>query len=90
MLFYYIVVRMPLAYLLSRLGFGLNGIWVAILVSHVVASVAAGVSGPGRSKKDEFSSKQRCLFDQLQPQSRHSRRLRANPQMIAAVPKVGQ
>ena len=26
MLFYYIVVRMPLAYLLSRLGFGLNGI----------------------------------------------------------------
>lgn len=26
MLFYYIIVRMPLAYLLSRLGFGLNGI----------------------------------------------------------------
>ena len=26
MRFYYIVVRMPLAYLLSRLGFGLNGI----------------------------------------------------------------
>ena len=26
MLFYYIVVRMPLAYLLSRLGFGVNGI----------------------------------------------------------------
>lgn len=51
MLFYYIVVRMPLVYLLSRLGFGVNGIWVAILVSHVVASVAAGVSGPCRSKK---------------------------------------
>lgn len=34
MIFYYIVVRMPLAYLLSYLGFGLNGIWVAVLVSH--------------------------------------------------------
>ena len=45
MIFYYIVVRMPLAYLLSYLGFGLNGIWVAVLVSHVVASVAAGISG---------------------------------------------
>ena len=41
MIFYYIVVRMPLAYLLSYLGFGLNGIWVAVLVSHVVASVTA-------------------------------------------------
>ena len=41
MIFYYIVVRMPLAYLLSYLGFGLNGIWFAVLVSHVVASVAA-------------------------------------------------
>ena len=45
MIFYYIVVRMPLAYLLSYLGFGLNGIWIAVLVSHVVASVAAGISG---------------------------------------------
>lgn len=90
MRFYYIVVRMPLAYLLSRLGFGLNGIWIAVLVSHVVASVAAGVSGPCRSKKDEFSSKQRCLFDQLQPQSRHSRRLRTNPKVIATVPKGGE
>ena len=45
MRFYYIVVRMPLAYLFSHLSFGLNGIWVAVLVSHVVASVAAAVSG---------------------------------------------
>ena len=45
MIFYYIVVRMPLAYLLSHLGFGLNGIWAAVLVSHVVASVAAAVTG---------------------------------------------
>ena len=45
MIFYYIVVRMPLAYLLSYLGFGLNGIWVAVLVSHVVASLAATMTG---------------------------------------------
>ena len=51
MIFYYIVVRMPLAYLLSYLGFGLNGIWVAVLVSHVVASVAAGISATITFKK---------------------------------------
>ena len=41
MIFYYIVVRMPLAYLLSFLGFGLNGIWVAVLVSHICAALAS-------------------------------------------------
>ena len=41
MIFYYIIIRMPLAYLLSHLNLGLNGIWVAVLVSHVVASIAA-------------------------------------------------
>ena len=45
MIFYYIVVRIPLAYLLSYLGFGLNGIWVAVLVSHIVASFAAAITG---------------------------------------------
>ena len=45
MIFYYIVVRMPLAYLLSRLSLGLNGIWVAVLISHVVASVASAATG---------------------------------------------
>ena len=45
MIFYYIVVRKPLAYLLSDLGFGLNGIWVAVLVSHIVASLAATMTG---------------------------------------------
>ena len=45
MLFYYIVVRMPLAYLLSYLGFGLNGIWLAVLASHIVASIAATITG---------------------------------------------
>ncbi len=52
MIFYYIVVRMPLAYLLSHLGFGLNGIWAAVLVSHVVASAAAAVTGTALTKKE--------------------------------------
>ncbi|SJT59335.1 MATE efflux family protein [Clostridioides difficile] len=43
MIFYYIIVRMPLAYLLSYFNFGLAGIWVAILISHIVASVAAAI-----------------------------------------------
>ena len=45
MIFYYIAIRMPLAYLLSYLGFGLNGIWAAVLVSHAAASIAAAVTG---------------------------------------------
>lgn len=44
MIFYYIIVRMPLAYLLSYLGFGLNGIWLAVLVSHGAASAAAALA----------------------------------------------
>ena len=41
MIFYYIVVRMPLAYFLSSFGFGLNGIWAAVLVSHICAAAAS-------------------------------------------------
>ncbi len=41
MIFYYIIVRIPLACLLSYLRFGLSGIWLAVLISHVVASAAA-------------------------------------------------
>lgn len=51
MVFYYIVVRMPLAYLLSCLGFGLNGIWAAVLVSHVVACMTASATGTIMVKK---------------------------------------
>jgi len=43
MIFYYIVVRMPLAYLLSLLGFGLNGIWIAVLISHICAAAASTI-----------------------------------------------
>ena len=53
MIFYYIIVRMPLAYLLSRLGFGLNGIWAAVLVSHVVADITAAALGTVLGKRGE-------------------------------------
>lgn len=41
MVLYYLVVRMPLAWLLSHLGFGLEGIWTAVLISHVIAAAAS-------------------------------------------------
>lgn len=44
MVFYYMIVRMPLAYILSKLGFGLTGIWLGILVSHTLASLMVLVS----------------------------------------------
>ena len=57
MIFYYIVVRMPLAYLLSYLGFGLNGIWLAVLISHAVASIAAYATGMFILKKEKTETK---------------------------------
>ena len=51
MIFYYILVRMPLAFILSGMGFGLNGIWYAVLTSHIVASLAAGIAGTVQRKK---------------------------------------
>lgn len=56
MILYYIVVRMPLAYLFSYLGFGLDGIWFAVLVSHIVASAAAVITGTVLVKKNEAAS----------------------------------
>lgn len=52
MIFYYIIVRMPSAYLLS--GVGLNGIWAAVFVSHICAaasSVLAARDFPARITK---------------------------------------
>ncbi|MCC2256200.1 MATE family efflux transporter [Ruminococcus sp. CLA-AA-H200] len=43
MIFYYIIVRIPLAYFLSFMHWGLNGIWVAILVSHIISCIAAAL-----------------------------------------------
>ena len=44
-------IRMPLAYLFSYIGWGLNGIWLAVLISHVAASVASGICGMLAFKK---------------------------------------
>ena len=38
--FYYIVVRIPLAQILIG-SMGLNGIWIAILISHILSTVLA-------------------------------------------------
>ena len=32
---------MPFAWALSNIGLGLNGIWTAVLISHIVAAAAA-------------------------------------------------
>lgn len=45
MIFYYLVVRIPLSYAISYAGFGLNGIWIAVLISHVVACITAILTG---------------------------------------------
>ena len=62
MIFYYIIVRMPLAYLLSYLNLGLNGIWFAVLVSHVVASIAATLTGNVYLKKGWKGTKEGNLI----------------------------
>lgn len=41
MIFYYLVVRIPLAKLFSMTQLGLNGIWIAVLISHIAAATAA-------------------------------------------------
>lgn len=40
MIFYYIVIRIPLSYIFSFLNMGLTGIWTAILISHIIACIA--------------------------------------------------
>lgn len=45
MVFYYMIVRMPLAWFFNYLGLGLNGIWGAVLISHIAASAAAAAAG---------------------------------------------
>lgn len=52
MIFYYVLVRIPLAYILSSYGLGLNGIWIAVAISHVVASIAANITGIIYLKKE--------------------------------------
>ncbi|WP_418921835.1 hypothetical protein [Clostridium ganghwense] len=54
MIFYYIVVRMPLAKLLSISKWGLNGIWIAVLISHIAAAIAGFCYFKVLLKKDNF------------------------------------
>lgn len=53
MFVYYIVVRIPLAYLLVHTSLGLNGVWIAILISHIVAVFAAFISCHLQNKPSE-------------------------------------
>lgn len=49
MIVYYIIVRMPLAFILSSFTpLGLSGIWMAVLISHIVACLAATITGAHR------------------------------------------
>lgn len=41
MILYYVVIRIPLAYLLVTTSLGLNGVWIAILGSHIMAALLA-------------------------------------------------
>ena len=50
MIFYYIVIRIPLAYIFASLGSGLTGIWLAILISHIIACIASVVCDIGSMK----------------------------------------
>lgn len=49
MIVYYIIVRMPLSFILSSFTpLGLSGIWMAVLISHIVACLAATITGAHR------------------------------------------
>lgn len=46
MIIYYIAVRMPLAFILSSFTpLGLSGIWLAVLISHIIACLVATITG---------------------------------------------
>lgn len=53
MSFYYLVVRMPLAWLFLFMGYGLTGIWGAVLLSHIAACIATVLTGRRQSVKAE-------------------------------------
>lgn len=54
MVFYYLIVRMPLAGLLARSGWGSDGVWTAVLISHVI-TFGAAVIAARVLMKEEFS-----------------------------------
>ena len=54
MILYYIIIRMPLAWILSHYNAGINGIWTAVLISHIIAAAAAAVM----ANRELFKQKQ--------------------------------
>ena len=44
MVLYYIIIRMLFAWLLSHSELGINGIWTAVLISHLIAAAAAAAA----------------------------------------------
>lgn len=53
MVMYYMIIRMPLAWILSNQGFGINGIWTAVLISHIMAAVVAAATANHELRKQE-------------------------------------
>lgn len=43
MMFYYLAVRIPLAFILSKTPLGLNGVWLAVFISHIVSCFSAAL-----------------------------------------------
>jgi putative MATE family efflux protein len=56
---YYIVIRIPLATVLVHTSLGINGIWTAILISHIAAAVLALVQSRVTEARCEKQAKQK-------------------------------
>lgn len=51
-IFYFLCVRVPLAYVLAKVfNYGLNGIWAAFIISHVVAVFSAAILFRSKERK---------------------------------------
>lgn len=57
MILYYIIIRMPLAWILSHYASGINGIWTAVLISHIIAAAAATIIANHELVKQERTDK---------------------------------
>lgn len=65
MIFYYIVVRMPLAKILSMTSLRLNGIWIAVLVSHIAAAAASTIYCTKLFRKDLVNSEVYLTYSKI-------------------------
>lgn len=60
MVLYYMIIRMPLAWILSNLDLRITGIWIAVLISHVIAAIAATVAA-----KHELFKQEKIILDNI-------------------------